>query len=147
MGLAGILVALILLIWLAYRGGSILLLAPAAALVAAAVSREPLLAHWTQTFMVPKLSKQSRVLPSRQAALAGLRNRSIASAIGCRCGRGRRRLTARVTVIAFGEAFGSVGINIAARAFENDDLRKHVVPGVYKTSGHNGHWYNHWKTA
>jgi len=29
----------------------VLLLAPAAALVAAAVSREPLLAHWTQTFM------------------------------------------------------------------------------------------------
>jgi H+/gluconate symporter-like permease len=39
------------LIWLAYRGGSVLLLAPAAALVAAAVSREPLLASWTQTFM------------------------------------------------------------------------------------------------
>jgi len=51
MGLAGILIALVLLIWLAYRGGSVLLLAPAAALVAAAVSREPLLAHWTQTFM------------------------------------------------------------------------------------------------
>src|SRR5215467_10581401 len=51
MGLAGILVALFLLIWMAYRGGSVLLLAPAAALVAAAVSREPLLANWTQTFM------------------------------------------------------------------------------------------------
>jgi H+/gluconate symporter-like permease len=42
LGLSGILVALFLLIWLAYRGGSVLLLAPAAALVAAAVSREPL---------------------------------------------------------------------------------------------------------
>jgi H+/gluconate symporter-like permease len=51
MGLAGIFIALILLIWLAYRGGSVLLLAPAAALVAAAVSRQPLLANWTQTFM------------------------------------------------------------------------------------------------
>lgn len=51
MGLLGILLALGLLIWLAYRGWSVLLLAPAAALVAAAVSREPLLAHWTQTFM------------------------------------------------------------------------------------------------
>lgn len=51
MGLFGILLALALLIALAYRGGSVLLLAPAAALVAAAVSREPLLAHWTQTFM------------------------------------------------------------------------------------------------
>jgi H+/gluconate symporter-like permease len=51
MSLAGILVALGLLIWLAYRGWSVLLLAPAAALFAAAVAREPLLAHWTQTFM------------------------------------------------------------------------------------------------
>jgi H+/gluconate symporter-like permease len=51
MGLSGILVALFLLIWLAYRGGSVLLLAPAAALLAAAVAREPLLASWTQTFM------------------------------------------------------------------------------------------------
>ena len=51
MGLAGILIALGLLTWLSYRGWSILLLAPAAALVAAAASGEPLLAHWTQTFM------------------------------------------------------------------------------------------------
>jgi H+/gluconate symporter-like permease len=51
MGLSGILVALFFLIWLAYRGGSVLLLAPAAALLAAAVAREPLLASWTQTFM------------------------------------------------------------------------------------------------
>ena len=51
MGLLGILVGLLLLIWLAYRGWSILLLAPAAALIAAAAAGEPLLAHWTQTFM------------------------------------------------------------------------------------------------
>jgi H+/gluconate symporter-like permease len=51
MGLLGIMLALGLLIWLAYRGWSVLLLAPAMALVAAAVAREPLLAHWTQTFM------------------------------------------------------------------------------------------------
>ena len=43
--------ALGLLIWLAYRGWSILLLAPAAALLASAFARQPLLAHWTQTFM------------------------------------------------------------------------------------------------
>src|SRR6201991_842695 len=51
MGLLGILLALGLLVWLAYRGWSVLLLAPAAALIAAAISREPLLAHWTQTVM------------------------------------------------------------------------------------------------
>jgi H+/gluconate symporter-like permease len=51
MGLLGILIALGLLIWLAYRGWTILLLAPAAAILAAALAGEPLLAHWTQTFM------------------------------------------------------------------------------------------------
>jgi H+/gluconate symporter-like permease len=51
MGLAGILFGLALLIWLAFRGWTVLLLAPAAALLAAAFAGEPLLAHWTQTFM------------------------------------------------------------------------------------------------
>src|SRR5262245_44295506 len=52
MGFLGILAGLGLLVWLAYRGWSLVLLAPAAALVVAAFSAEPLLAHWTQTFMV-----------------------------------------------------------------------------------------------
>ncbi|HET9061818.1 MAG TPA: GntP family permease [Candidatus Binatia bacterium] len=51
MGLVGILLGLGLLMWLAYRGWSVLLAAPAAALLAAGISSEPLLAHWTQTFM------------------------------------------------------------------------------------------------
>lgn len=51
MGLIGILLGLALLMWLAYRGWSVLLVAPMAALVTAAFSGEPLLAHWTQTFM------------------------------------------------------------------------------------------------
>ena len=51
MGLLGILLGLALLVWLAFRGWSVLLLAPAAALIAAAFAGEPLLAHWTQTFM------------------------------------------------------------------------------------------------
>ena len=51
MGLLGILVGLGLLVWLAFRGWSVLLLAPAAALVAAAFGGEPLLANWTQIFM------------------------------------------------------------------------------------------------
>lgn len=51
MGLFGILLGLGLLIWFAFRGWSVLLLAPAAALIAALFSGEPLLAHWTQTFM------------------------------------------------------------------------------------------------
>jgi H+/gluconate symporter-like permease len=52
LGLLGILIGLGLLILFAYRGWSVLLLAPLAALVAALFSREPLLAHWTHTFMV-----------------------------------------------------------------------------------------------
>jgi H+/gluconate symporter-like permease len=51
MGLIGILVALCLLIWLSFRGWSVLLLAPAAAMLAAALAGEPPLAHWTETFM------------------------------------------------------------------------------------------------
>jgi H+/gluconate symporter-like permease len=52
MGFLGILVALGLLVWLAFRGWSVLLLAPAAALIAALFGGEPLLANWTQIFMV-----------------------------------------------------------------------------------------------
>ena len=51
MGLLGILLGLALLVWLAFRGWSVLLLAPAAALLAAAFSGQPLLAIWTQIFM------------------------------------------------------------------------------------------------
>src|SRR6516164_7725429 len=51
MGLFGILLGLALLVWLAYRGWSILLLAPGAALIAAAFAGGPVLAYWTQTFM------------------------------------------------------------------------------------------------
>ncbi|UFN48566.1 GntP family permease [Roseomonas sp. OT10] len=51
MGLLGILVGLGLLMALAFRGWSVLLLAPLGALVAALFAGEPLLAHWTQTFM------------------------------------------------------------------------------------------------
>ena len=51
MGLTGILLALGALVWLSFRGWSVLVLAPAAALIAALLAGEPLLAHWTQTFM------------------------------------------------------------------------------------------------
>ena len=45
MGLAGIVLGLALLIGMAYRGWSVLGLAPVAALIAAAAAGEPLLAH------------------------------------------------------------------------------------------------------
>ena len=51
MSLIGILAGLCALVFFAFRGWSVLLLAPASALLAALFSGEPLLAHWTQTFM------------------------------------------------------------------------------------------------
>lgn len=63
MGLLGILVALALLMWFAYRGWSVLLLSPAAALLAALISGETLLAHWTQTFMGGTASFVARWFP------------------------------------------------------------------------------------
>src|SRR5215470_12841214 len=51
MGLLGILVGLAILVWFAFRGWSVLLVAAAAALVAAAFGGQPLLASWTQIFM------------------------------------------------------------------------------------------------
>ncbi len=62
-GLAGMIAGLALLIALAFRGWSILLLAPIAALVAALFSREPILAHWTQTFMGSAADFLARFFP------------------------------------------------------------------------------------
>jgi H+/gluconate symporter-like permease len=51
MGLTGILLGLAGLMWLSFRGWSVLVLAPVAGLIAAIAAGEPLLAHWTQTYM------------------------------------------------------------------------------------------------
>jgi H+/gluconate symporter-like permease len=51
MGLIGILLGLGVLVWLSFRGWSVLVLAPAAALIVALAASEPLLANWTMTFM------------------------------------------------------------------------------------------------
>ncbi|WP_456640506.1 GntP family permease [Bradyrhizobium sp. USDA 10063] len=63
MGLVGVLGGLGLLIAFAFRGWSVLLLAPIAALVAALFSGEPLLAHWTQTFMGSAAEFLARFFP------------------------------------------------------------------------------------
>lgn len=63
MGLLGIVLALALLMWLAFRGWSVLLAAPVAALLAAAMSGEPVLAHWTETFMGSAARFVARWLP------------------------------------------------------------------------------------
>lgn len=63
MGLLGILLGLALLMALAFRGWTILLLAPAAAAVAAVFAGEPLLAHWTQTFMTAAANFVAQFFP------------------------------------------------------------------------------------
>ncbi|MND82341.1 fructuronate transporter [compost metagenome] len=63
MGLLGILMGLALLMWFAYRGWSVLLLSPVAALLAALISGEPLLANWTSTFMTGTASFVARWFP------------------------------------------------------------------------------------
>src|ERR1700756_1307863 len=63
MGLLGIFVGLALLVLFAFRGWSVLLLAPAAALVAAVFGREPLLANWTQVFMGSAASFLAQFFP------------------------------------------------------------------------------------
>jgi H+/gluconate symporter-like permease len=50
-GLLGILLALAFLVWLAFRGWSILLLAPAASILVAAFAGGRLVPYWTQIFM------------------------------------------------------------------------------------------------
>ena len=51
MGLLGIILGLAVLVGLSFRSWTVLILAPLAAMVAALFAGDPLLAHWTQTFM------------------------------------------------------------------------------------------------
>jgi H+/gluconate symporter-like permease len=62
-GLIGIFAALAFLIFLAFRGWSILLLAPMAGLIAATFAAEPLLASWTQTFMLNAAQFMAQFFP------------------------------------------------------------------------------------
>ncbi|WP_432241422.1 GntP family permease [Herbaspirillum robiniae] len=63
MELLAILIALVFLMWAAYRGWSILVLAPLAALIAALLSGQPLMANWTITFMRSAASFISHYFP------------------------------------------------------------------------------------
>lgn len=63
MGLPGILLGLGFLMWLSFRGWSILVLSPVAAMIAAFTSGEPILAHWTETFMLSAGSFLAQFFP------------------------------------------------------------------------------------
>ena len=59
MGLLGIFLGLGVLVGFSFRSWSVLVLAPLAAMVAALFAGDPLLAHWTQTFMAAAASRSS----------------------------------------------------------------------------------------
>ena len=118
MGLAGILVALALLIGLAYRGWSVLLLAPVAALVAAMFAGDPLLAHWTQTFMGSAAGFIAQFFPIfLLGALFGKLMgdsgsvRSIAQFIGAKLGA--RRAILAVVIAGALVTYGGVSLFVA----------------------------------
>jgi H+/gluconate symporter-like permease len=118
MGLIGILIGLALLVWLAFRGWSVLVLAPAAALIAAAFAREPLLAHWTQTFMGSAAGFLAQFFPLfLLGALFGklMEDSGAVSAIaGCMIDRlGQRRAVLAVVLAGALVTYGGVSLFVA----------------------------------
>ena len=143
MGLIGILLALGLLIWLAYRGWSVLLLAPASALLAAAVAREPLLAHWTQTFMGSAARFLAQFFPLfLLGALFGklMEDSSSVEAIACFMSErlGPRRAVLAVVLAGALVTYGGVSLFVAffvlvpmARAlFQPADIPRRLMPAA-----------------
>ena len=118
MGLLGILVGLALLIGLAFRGWTVLLLAPAAALIAAGAAGEPLLAHWTQTFMTGAAGFVAQFFPLfvLGAVFGKLMDdsgavRSIAATISARLGAERAVLA--IALVGALVTYGGVNLMVA----------------------------------
>ncbi|WP_114240721.1 GntP family permease [Dyella sp. C9] len=142
-GLAGIAVALVLLIACAFRGWSVLLLAPLCALVAAAFSGQPLLASWTQRFMLGTADFLARFFPLflLGAVFGKLMNdsgsiRVIADAMIHRLGT-KRALLAVVLAGAF-VTYGGVSrcvaffvlVPMAREVFRAADIPQHLMPAT-----------------
>jgi H+/gluconate symporter-like permease len=143
MGLLGMLLGLALMMWLAYRGWSVLIAAPAAALLAAAISGEPLLAHWTQTFMSGTASFVMRWLP--MFLLGGLfgklmeDSRSISSiARGLTEKLGTERTILAVVLASAVVTYGGVSVFVAffvlvpmaQDMFKNANLPRRLMPAT-----------------
>lgn len=143
MSLLGILLGLGLLMWLAYRGWSVLLVAPATALLAAAFAGEPLLASWTQTFMggAARFLAQFFPLFLLGAIFGKLMDDSgsalaIAQAITARLGR-ERAILAVVLVCAI-LTYGGVSLFVVAFAvvpvadalFRQADIPHRLIPAT-----------------
>lgn len=143
MGLMGILIALALLMWLAYRGWSVLLVAPLAGLVAAIVAGEPILAHWTQTFMPGAANFVAQWFPI--FLLGGLFGKlmddsgSIASIAKFLTERlGTRRTILSVVLASAIVTYGGVSVFVAffvlvpmaQRMFEAADIPRRLMPAT-----------------
>lgn len=118
MGLLGILVGLGLLVLFAFRGWSVLLLAPFAALVAALFGGEPLLAHLTQIFMVNAAAFLAQFFPIflLGAVFGKLMDDSgaVASAAGFMAERlGERRVILAVVLAGALVTYGGVSLFVA----------------------------------
>jgi H+/gluconate symporter-like permease len=143
MGLLGILVALALLMWLAFRGWSVLIVSPIAALVAALIAGEPLLAHWTQTFMSGAARFVAQWFP--MFLLGGLFGKlmddsgsvaSIANYLTARLGVKRTMLS--VVLASAVVTYGGVSVFVAffvlvpmaQRMFQAADIPRRLLPAT-----------------
>lgn len=142
-GLIGILLALALLIWLAYRGLSVLVVAPLCALLAVLIAGSPLLASYTQVFM-PAAGRFivaffplfllgavfGRLMDDSGAA------RVIAQGMVGRLGSGRAILAVVLACALL--TYGGVSLfvvafamyPIAAALFRAADIPKRLIPGA-----------------
>lgn len=143
MGLIGILVALGLLMWLSFRGWSVLLVAPLAGLLAAAIAGQPVLAHWTQTFMPGAAGFVAQWFPI--FLLGGLFGKlmddsgSVASIANFLTERlGRQRTILSVVLASAIVTYGGVSVFVAffvlvpmaQRMFQSADLPRRLLPAT-----------------
>lgn len=142
-GVIGIIVSLGLLMYLAYRGISVLILAPILALLAASFSGMPLVATYTQVFM-PNLANYlklyfpvfmlgaifGKVMEDSGSA------KSIAHAIATKLGKGKAILAVVLTcgVLTYGGVSLFVVVfavyPIAAHLFREAGTPKRLIPGA-----------------
>lgn len=143
MGLLGILLSLALLMWLAYRGWSVLIVAPMASVVAALIAGEPSLAHWTQTFMPGAARFVAQWFPI--FLLGGLFGKlmddsgSIASIANFLTARlGTRRTLLSVVLASAVVTYGGVSVFVAffvlvpmaQRMFQAADIPRRLMPAT-----------------
>src|ERR1700760_2747921 len=143
MGLVGILAGLGILVLFAFRGWSVLLLAPASAMLAALFSREPLPAHWTQTFMGNAAQFLAQFFPLflLGAVFGKLMEDSgsvTAIAEGMRRRLGERRAGLAVVLGGAGATYGGVSLFVAffvlvpmaQELFRAADIPRRLIPAT-----------------